>query len=70
MVILAGPVGRVLELWCTDMGLGPIGAQFMALHELDLMINVVENVPAEMVIAEVDDDGFQMDEEVLAQEML
>lgn len=39
MVILAGPVGRVLELWCNDMG--PIEERFMEVHELDIMANVV-----------------------------
>lgn len=57
MVILAGPVGRVFELWCSDMGLGPIGDQFMAFNELNLMTNVV-------------DEMEQIDEEVLGQEML
>ncbi|KAK1375491.1 hypothetical protein POM88_031684 [Heracleum sosnowskyi] len=58
MVILAGPVGRVFELWCDDMGLGPIGDQFMAVHELDIMDEVE------------DADIVQGDEEVLAQKIL
>lgn len=58
MVIVAGPFGRIFELWCDDMGLGPIGDQFMAIHELDMN-------------AEIDDEAAVMDDEVLlAQEMV
>lgn len=65
MVILAGPVGRVLELCCNDMGLGPIREQFMAVHELDIMANVVnENQEEEDELMPL------LDEEVLAQQML
>lgn len=76
MVILAGPVGRVFELWCNDMGLGPIRDQFMAVHEMDLLADVVQegaqeevNVQAGGVVAE---DAMEalVDEEMMAQEML
>ncbi|KAK1374201.1 hypothetical protein POM88_030394 [Heracleum sosnowskyi] len=56
VVILAGPVGRVFELWASNLGLGPIG--FMAVHEMDLEANVVDEVA-----------GVE-DELMLAQEMI
>lgn len=42
MVIIAQPFGRVPELWSLDMGLGPVGPGFVAVHEADL-IPAVEN---------------------------
>lgn len=74
MVILAGPVGHVFELWCNDMGLGPIGEQYMAVHELDLLADVVQEEAQEVVQGiDVGVEGFmeeQEDEVMLAQEML
>ncbi|KAL8124249.1 hypothetical protein AgCh_012044 [Apium graveolens] len=51
--------GRVFELWCNDTGLGPIGEQYMDVHELD-------------ILAKVDDEviDLQGDDGVLAQEMM
>lgn len=64
MVILTGPVGRVFEIWCNDMGLGPIGNQFMAVNELDIAPNVENNEDDEA------EELLQMDEDALGQGML
>ncbi|KAL1818355.1 hypothetical protein ACET3Z_013224 [Daucus carota] len=37
MVIVAQPFGRVRELWSLDMGLGPVGPPFDAVHEEDMV---------------------------------
>lgn len=66
MIIITGPFGPVFDLWCNDMRLEPIIVPFMVVFELDFEINIVED-KIEMVEDEV---NAQMDEEVLAHEML
>ncbi|XP_074377072.1 uncharacterized protein LOC141718593 [Apium graveolens] len=58
-VAIVETFGRVFELWCNDTGLGPIGEQYMDVHELD-------------ILAKVDDEviDLQGDDGVLAQEMM
>ncbi|KAL1822528.1 hypothetical protein ACET3Z_009306 [Daucus carota] len=57
MVIIAQPFGRVPELWSLDMGLGPVGPGFVAVHE-DELIPAVENGDEvqEPVVEEGDND--------------
>lgn len=58
MVIFANPFGRVRELWCHDMGLGPVGEQFVPVNEADLQEGI-EN--EDMVVV---DDVVQDEENI------
>lgn len=58
LVIVAGPFGRIFELWCNDMGFSPIGDQFVAVHEIDLNSKIN------------DDEAIWEDEAMFAQEMI
>lgn len=42
MVVISGSFGRVSELWSNDIALGPVGDQFMVVHELDLLEGVAD----------------------------
>lgn len=41
MVIISQPFGRIHEIWSHDMGLGPVGEQFVAMFDEDLAGEVV-----------------------------
>ncbi|KAK1392806.1 hypothetical protein POM88_011862 [Heracleum sosnowskyi] len=43
MVVIKKPFGRVYELWSKDMGLGPVGPQFRAVHEKELNVEVMDD---------------------------
>ena len=43
MVVIAQPFGRVFELWNHDMGLGPAEPHFMAVHEEDVGLGIVND---------------------------
>lgn len=47
MVLFDQPFGRVRELWQNDMGLGPIGEQFVRVLIEDLEDAVVNEAPVE-----------------------
>lgn len=53
MVIFAHPFGRVREIWSHDMGLGPIGEQFVPLFEEALQEGILNEAAVEDVV-EVD----------------
>lgn len=57
MVIFTNPFGRVREIWSHDMGLWPIGGQFVPVFEEELGPGKVNEVADEMV------DGMDGDEE-------
>ncbi|KAK1390607.1 hypothetical protein POM88_018785 [Heracleum sosnowskyi] len=65
MVVIKRPFGRVYELWSKDMGLGPVGPQFRAVHEEDLNVEVMEDVvinpPANIfvMVAQNDEEALQ-----------
>lgn len=42
MVIIRKPVGRIYEIWSNDMGLGPVGDQFVAELEENLEDEVID----------------------------
>ncbi|KAK1354849.1 hypothetical protein POM88_048105 [Heracleum sosnowskyi] len=64
MVIIKKPFGRVFELWSKDMGLGPVGPQFRAVHEEDLNVEVMEdeviNPPTNMYVMAAQNDEDAM----------
>ncbi|KAK1385466.1 hypothetical protein POM88_023201 [Heracleum sosnowskyi] len=36
MVVISNLFGRIFEIWCNDMGLGPVNDQFVGVHEEDV----------------------------------
>ncbi|KAL1832840.1 hypothetical protein ACET3Z_002491 [Daucus carota] len=58
MVIISQPFGRIRELWSLDMGLGPVGPPFDAVHEEDLIPAVLNEDGAPE--PEVADDNNDM----------
>ncbi|KAK1360504.1 hypothetical protein POM88_044978 [Heracleum sosnowskyi] len=65
MVVIKRPFGRVYELWSKDMGLGPVGPQFRAVHEEDLNVEVMEDVVINppvnifVMVAQNDEEALQ-----------
>lgn len=59
MVIMAEPFGRVFELWSHDMGLGSTEPRYMAVHEADIELVVLNG--EEAPVAEVEDEEASVD---------
>lgn len=54
MVIIAQPFGRIFEIWSSDMGLGPADQRYMAIHEADLVPEVVDGEAKQVLVVEDD----------------
>ncbi|KAK1404465.1 hypothetical protein POM88_004070 [Heracleum sosnowskyi] len=76
MVVIKKPFGRVYELWSKDMGLGPVGPQFRAVHEEELNMEVMEDVvinpTTNMFVMAVqnDEEGMMNEGEAVGEDFL